>query len=173
MRVTGVIKSEKTNVSFSVWSDDKLRAKDFPLVKKRGRAYPLTRRWRWQIVSFSAQGRNYRVLVAYHTLLPEFISTLGEEVGGDCRVLARWEFHATHGGWHVHSVCGDTDSLSVGIIKPLGMRRIPDGKSYHRHKKMLNDGHVMSDPVATAIACSLVSLAHQPDLFVKDAMLWI
>lgn len=156
-----------------MWSDDRLKPKDFPLSRKRGKAYPLTRRWRWQIVSFKVVGRDYRVLVAYHTLVPEFMVTLGEEVGGDCRVLARWEFHATHGGWHVHSVCGDTDGLSVGIVKPSGTKRIPGGKSYHRHKKMLNDGHAMGDGVATAIACSLVGIAHQPDMFVIDAMPWV
>lgn len=137
MRVTGVIQTTKANVSLSIWSDDKMKTKDFPLSKKRGKAYPLTRRWRWQIITFTGQGRNYRLLVAYHTLVPEFIATLAEEIGGDCRILARWEFHATHGGWHVHSVCGDTDSLSVGIVKPSGTKRIPAAKSYHRHKKCL------------------------------------
>lgn len=173
MRVTAVIKSIKTNVSLPPWSDDKLKTKDFPLSKKRGKAYPLTRRYRWQVMSFIAKGRNYRVLVAYHTLVPEFIATLGEEVGGDFRILARWEFHAYHGGWHVHTVCGDTDNLSVGIVKPSGARRIPDARSYHRHMKMLNDGHAMSDAVATAIACSLVGIDLQPDIFVIDAMPWV
>ncbi|MER8487165.1 hypothetical protein NKI51_02285 [Mesorhizobium australicum] len=172
MRVTGVIRHRKANVAFSLWSDEKLKTKDFPLSKKRGKGYPLTRRWRWQIITFTAQGRNYRVLVAYHALVPEFIVTLGEEVGGDCRVLARWEFHANHGGWHVHTVCGDTDSLSVGIVKPAGTRRIPESRSYHRHMKMLKDGHAMSEEVATAIACSLVGMEHQHDIFAKDAMPW-
>lgn len=172
MRVIGVIQLTKTNVSFSAWNDDKLKSKDFPLSKKKGRAYPLTRSYRWQIISFSAKERNYRVLVAYHTMLPEFITTLGEEVGGDMRVLARWEFHGTHGGWHVHTVCGETDDLAVGIVKQLQTRRIPDATSYHRHMKMLNDGHVMGDAVATAIACSLVEVAQQPDMFVIDAMPW-
>ena len=112
-------------------------------------------------------------MVAYHTLVPEFITTLGEDVGGDVRVLARWEFHATHGGWHVHTVCGDTDSLSVGIVKPLGTRRIPDDQSYHRHTSLLNNGYAMGDEIATAIACSLVRIARQTDMFVKDALPWV
>ncbi|NMG38982.1 hypothetical protein GRZ55_06990 [Chelativorans sp. ZYF759] len=173
MRVTGVIQSRKSNVSLSEWSDDKLKAKDFSLSRKRGKPFPLTRRWRWQIITFAGQGRSYRLMVAYHTLVPEFIVALGEDVSSDCRILARWEFHASHPGWHVHSVCGDTDGLSVGIVKPLGTKRIPAARSYHRHKKMLNDGHAMSDTVATAIACSLVGIPHQPDMFVMDAMPWV
>jgi hypothetical protein len=172
MRVTGVIGATKTDVSLSTWSDDKLRTKDFPLSKRKGKGYPLTRRYRWQIITFSAAGRQYRLLVAYHTLVPEFVSILGEEVGGDCRILARWEFHASHAGWHVHAVCDDTDRLSAGIIKPAGAKRIPAARSYHRHTKLLNDGCDMEDAVATAIACSLVGIPHQPDMFVKSAVPW-
>lgn len=167
-----VIRAAKNGVGFSSWSDEKLRTKDFPLNKKRGKVYPLTRRYRWQIVTFTIHNRAYRVLIAHHTLLPEFIATLAEDVGGDCRVLARWEFHGSHGGWHVHSVCGDTDSLQCGLVKPTGTTRIPDKASYHRHTKLLNDGCDMEDAVATAIACSLVGIPHQPDMFVKNAVPW-
>lgn len=173
MRVTGVIRAAKANVSLAPWSDDKLKTKDFPLSKKRGKGYPLTRRYRWQTITFAAAGRSYRLLVAYHTLVPEFIAMLAEEVAGDCRILARWEFHGSHVGWHVHSICDDTDKLSVGITKPPGAKRIPTAKSYHRHKKMLNDGRAMDDEIATAIACSLAGIAHQPDMFVIDAMPWV
>jgi len=173
MRVAKVVGAAKGDVVLSPWSDDKLKAKDFPLNRKRGKAYPITKRYRWQVITFSALGHNFRVLVAYHTLAPEFITTLAEEVGGDCRVLARWEFHGSHGGWHVHTVCGDTDGLSVGIIKPFGTKRIPDKASYHRHTKMLNDGHGMDDVTASAVACSLVRIGHQPDIFVKSAVPWL
>src|SRR6478736_3401056 len=98
MRVAQVIGAAKSDVVFSEWNDDKLKPKDFPLSKKRGKVHPLTRRYRWQVITFRALGRDYRVLVAYHTLVPEFIATVGEEVGGDCRVLVRWEFHGTHDG---------------------------------------------------------------------------
>lgn len=168
MRVANVIKAHKSAVGFSQWTDEKIKTKDFPLNKKRGKVHPLSRRYRWQIITFVALGQAYRVLVGYHTLVPEFITTLAEDVGADCRVLARWEFHASHGGWHVHSVCGDTDGLSPGIVKPAGTKRIPDKASYHRHTKMLNDGCDMEDAIATAIACSLVGIPHQPDLFVKN-----
>ena len=173
MRVTDTIRARKTHVVSSPWTDDKLKTKDFPLSKKRGRAYPLTRRYRWQIITFVVGVREFRVLVAYHTLVPEFIVTLAEEIAGDCRVLARWEFHATHGGWHVHTVCGHTDSITAGIVKPAGTRRIPDIGSYHRHTKMLNHGHAMDDKVASVIACSLVGIVHQSDLLALEAVPWL
>lgn len=99
MRVAQIIRAAKSDVVFSAWSDDKLKPKDFPLSKKRGKVHPLTRRYRWQVITFKALGRDYRVLVAYHTLVPEFIATVGEEVGGDCRVLAVGNFmgHMTAG----------------------------------------------------------------------------
>ena len=173
MRVAKVIGAAKSDVVLFRWSDDKLKAKDFPLGKKRGKAYPLTRRYRWQVITFRALGRNFRVLVAYHLLAPEFITTLAEEIAGDSRVLARWEFHGTHAGWHVHTVCGDTDGLSVGVIKPLGTKRIRDKACYHRHMKMLNDGHGMDDAIASAVACNLVRIGHQADILVRSAVPWL
>jgi hypothetical protein len=104
--------------------------------------------------------------------LPEFIVTLAEDIGTDCRVLARWEFHGSHGGCHVHSCCGNTDDISTGIIKPFGTKRIPDKASYHRHTKLLNDGYDMDDAVATAIAYSFVGLPSQSDIFVQNAVPW-
>lgn len=172
MRVVDVIRSVKTGVAHSAWADDKLKPKDFPLSKKRGRAYPLTRRYRWQIISFSTLGHAFRVLAAYHTEVPEFVATLAQDVGSDCRILARWEFHGSHAGWHVHTCCEDADDILAGLVKPFGTRRIPDKASYHRHTNLLNDGYDMQDAVATAIACSFVGLPYQSDIFVKDALPW-
>lgn len=167
-----VVRAPKSKLGFSQWTNEKLRTKDFPLSRKKGKVHPLSRRYRWQIIAFGALGRDFRALVGYHTQVPEFITTLGEDVGFDCRVLARWEFHGSHGGWHVHSTCGDTDGLSPGIVKPAGTMRIPDKASYHRHTKMLNDGYDMEDAIATAIACSLVGIPYNADLFVKNAVPW-
>ncbi|HTV70972.1 MAG TPA: hypothetical protein VMF90_20780 [Rhizobiaceae bacterium] len=172
MRASDVIRAGKTDESVGAWSDDKLKAKEFPLSKKRGQAFPLSRRYRWQIICFKACGRSYRVLVAYHTLLPEFITVLAEDVMKDCKVLARWEFHGSHGGWHVHANCGDTDGLTKGVVKPAGVQRIPAKGSYHRHTKLLNDGHVMDDGVAHVIACGLVRIAHHVGIFDQDAVPW-
>ncbi len=72
----------------------------------------------------------------------------------------------------MHASCGDVDNLTAGIVKPAGTLRVPEGTSYHRHTKMLNDGHVMSDALATAITCDLLAIVEQTDLFLKDAMPW-
>lgn len=172
MRVGRLINVDKSGVAFSAWSDEKLRTRDFPLSKKRGKAHPFSRRYRWQVITFLAFGRNFRALVAYHTLAPEFIVSLGEDVGGDVRMLARWEFHGTHPGWHVHTVCDDVDKLPVGIVKPAGTRRIPRPASYHRHMELLNPGCAMGDEVATAIGCSLIGITRQHDMLIEDAMPW-
>lgn len=40
-------------------------------------------------------------------MVPEFSSVLAEDLGVDCRVLARLEFHQSHAGWHAHVVWQD------------------------------------------------------------------
>ncbi|MBA3449323.1 MAG: hypothetical protein H0T56_17305 [Pseudaminobacter sp.] len=172
MRVASIIRAQKDDLSVGQWSDEKLRAKDFPLLRKKGKAFPLTLRWRWQISTFSVLGRRFRILSSYHTLIPEFMCVLAEDIGSDCRVVARWEFHQSHDGWHVHVICGDIDSVTTGIVKPLGTKRIPADGTYHRHTELLNDGCDMEDKIATAIACDLCGIGQDRDLFVKGAVPW-
>lgn len=172
MRVGDVVRGQKAIVTVGPWSDDKLKVKDFPLLKKRSRVYPMTRQWRWQVSQFHCEGRQFRLLASYHKLVPEFAAVLAEDVGADCRVLARWEYHATHDGWHIHSSCRDIDNDTPGIVKPSGTVRIPAAGTYHRHKNLLNDGYGMDDVVATAIAFELCNLPHGSDLFVKKAIPW-
>ncbi len=157
---------------FGLWNDEKLRAKDFPLLKKKGKAYPLTRRYRWQIITFSCRTRKFRLLVAYHTLVPEFTTVLAEEIEKDCRVISRWEFHQTHDGWHVHAVCGSVDGVTPGVVKPAGTTRLPTAGTYHRHTDLLNAGYDMEDKIATAIACDLCGIEQNHDLFVKNSVPW-
>lgn len=40
-------------------------------------------------------------------------------------MLASYEYHSTHGGWHVHAGCGDTTLIPVGRYKGPWKRRIP------------------------------------------------
>lgn len=167
-----MIRAQKTQVVTSAWTDEKLRAKDFPLLKKKGGSYPLSRRWRWQTTRFRINQKQFLLLASYHSLIPEFVSVLAEEIDKNCRVLARWEFHQSHPGWHVHTVCGDIDNVSTGIVKPIGVERVPHSASHHRHKNLLNEGYVMEDKVATAIALDLCGLPQNLDFFVKSAVPW-
>lgn len=172
MDLWGILKAEKTAIVVGSWSSDLIATKDFPLSKRRRQAYPLTRQWRWQVTRFQAAGRAFRLLAAYHKLVPEFSSVLAEDVGGDCRILMVWEYHLSHGGWHAHACCGAMDTVPVGMNRPHGIARLPLGRVRHRRTLHLNPGFRMDDTTATAIAFGRVNLPQNLDIFVKNAVPW-
>lgn len=162
-----ILKSEKLDVVVGPWSDEKLKNRDFPL---RRTSYPLTRRWRWQVITFRARGRKFRILAAYHMLVPEYRAVLAEDVGNDSRIIANWEFHQSHPGWHVHSCCSDIDEITAGITRPLGVKRLPAAKNSHRRGLIINPGFVIDDSMATAIACRRYKIPHTLDLISNVAL---
>ncbi|WP_147276074.1 hypothetical protein [Pelagibacterium lacus] len=172
MRLQQVKISPKTAIKIGAWSDEKLKAKDFPLSRKSGGRYPLTRRYRWQVITFECHSRSFRVLCAYHQQIPEFFAVLAEQSDGDCKVILRVEWHQSHPGWHIHSVCGHFEDTVSGISSPKQMKRIPDSKSGHRRKTFLNTGHVMGDNVATALACEALGIQYDKELYVYGALSW-
>ena len=166
------IRAKKLNLNHGSWGDDKLRSKDFPLSKKGGKTYPLTRQWRWRITTLEAEGRKFRLMTTYHKVVPEFCAVLAEDLNKDSRIIARLEFHATHDGWHAHPYCGDFDIVLSGITKPLGTRRIPREGAFHRHDEMLRDGKPMSDAHAGAVVSSAFNLGESIDIFSVEYLPW-
>lgn len=166
MHLREVIRAVKANVTTGSWSIEKPRKKDFPLSRCGGGAYPLTRKWRWCTIEFEAGGANFRLLVAYHVDLPEFLALLGEQVAGDSRVLARLEFHANHPevGWHMHVNCEESSTLGVGMVKPLGQLRIPGVHCQHRRGEYTLNGDSMNDNMALGVVCDWFRLPYQPSL---------
>jgi hypothetical protein len=172
MRPQEIIRAAKADVSSSPWTGDAIRNRDFALSKRRGRTFPLSRRYRWSVTNFRIGARNFKVLTAYHTQVPEFINVLAEAVGTDCRIICRWEFHESHRGWHVHASCGDVSTVTPGMVKPAGVMRLPSAGAMHRHNTMLAQGAVMSDEIATAIGASLCGIPHTGDLLTQVGMPW-
>ncbi|MDX0127405.1 hypothetical protein GOC15_22785 [Sinorhizobium meliloti] len=167
-----IITAAKTDIILGEWTDDKIRARDFPMSMKTKGAYPLTRRWRWQVSTFSALGRRFRVLAAYHTDIPEYTSVLAEDLGSDSRILIRWEFHQSHAGWHAHPNCGDVDEIKPGVATHAAELRLPAAQKSHRRKLFLNRGFAMDDTIAEAIACRRFGIPHNLDMLVSGALPW-
>lgn len=162
-----ILRADKSDVVIGQWSDDKLKHRDFPI---RRTSYPLTRRWRWQMISFRVEGRRFRILAAYHSLVPEYRAVLAEEVNGDSRLIAQWEYHQSHPGWHIHSCCSELDELAVGVMRPPGIKRLPLAKNSHRRALFINPGFAIDDSVATAIACQRYRIPHTLDLLSDKAL---
>jgi len=86
----------------------------FPLSKNGNKSYRLGNR-HWRVVQFLAGGVSYRLLIHYSYMLGQYSAMLGAEANGDMRVLAMFELHATHGGWHMHTACGDPAGVPFGV----------------------------------------------------------
>jgi hypothetical protein len=95
---------------------------------------------------------------------------LAEEVNSDSRIIAQWEFHQSHPGWHIHSCCSRLDEISVGIMRPLGIKRLPTAKNSHRRALFVNPGFGIDDNMATVIACRRYKIPHTLDLISNIAL---
>ncbi|MFK7835887.1 MAG: hypothetical protein AB8B60_06685, partial [Sulfitobacter sp.] len=117
MKISQIITANKSGLTWGKWSNAKPRKPDFPMSRKKGGSFPLTRKWRWATVKFSALSSDFVVLVAYHSEVPEYQAVLAERVHNDTRTLSRYEYHGNHPvvGWHLHACCGDISALETGI----------------------------------------------------------
>jgi hypothetical protein len=168
------IRSDKSILFLGAWGEDKIRTKDFPLSRGKGKTFPLTRRYRWRVSILQACSRKFRLMVAYHTQLPEFLAVLAEDLSGDSRVLARLEFHQSHDGWHLHPFCDDSDLATAGIVKPLGTIRLPKQGANHRNRTLLGSGDKMNDACADKIVADFFRIpdTDAPDLFSVECLPW-
>lgn len=63
--------------------------------------YVLSGSWSWRIITFSAKGENYTILVAHRAERADFMAML-VHAGSEATVLCRVEHHGSHPGWHIH-----------------------------------------------------------------------
>lgn len=69
-------------------------------------------------------------------------------------VLAQYEFHGTHPGWHVLATCDDVDGAPVGMMRHPWQRRLPRAREHHRRV----DFGVSSDDKALTVAADFFRL---------------
>ena len=167
MKVADVLNADKTDLQQGKWTDEKPKKSDFPMSKLRGQRFPLTRKWRWCVITFDAAEKKFVIMAAYHKHLPEYKAVLAERIGEDTRTLLRYEYHANHPvvGWHVHTNCGDVTGLELGSTKPNGQERIPSVHKFHRRSSYAGGIDSMDDTLAFEIAAQQFRLPVTPDLF--------
>jgi hypothetical protein len=102
----------------------------FPLL--RGYGYQLGTKWNWRVDELDAGGQHCRLLTAFDTTKQGFMAMLTVQRGQDFIIVATYEYHADHPGWHVHSSCGDAASIPVSTSRPYGAVRIPAVRARHR-----------------------------------------
>lgn len=108
----------------------------FPLGK--GRGYQLGAKWEWRVDQLDVSGVECRLLTALQAEKSSFMAMLTVRQDQDFVVVASYEFHSDHPGWHVHACCDDVDKIDVGLARPRDSLRIPGVKRKHRRDKFGN-----------------------------------
>jgi len=124
--------ANKSDVDWGKWQTGGMPPAAFPLSKRRGRSYRLGSSYRWRVITFSALGAKYRLLIAFNLIKEQYRATLAYDQDRDMSVIASYEFHGTHPGWHLHSACGDISAIPLGTMRGPWQKRIPQPRTPHR-----------------------------------------
>ncbi len=104
----------------------------FPLSKPRNRAYRLGSSYKWRVVRFEAHNLAFRLLIAFNPDKEQYRAILALDLGQDMSILASYEFHGTHPGWHMSATCGNVDDVAVGMMRGPWQTRFPKARAFHR-----------------------------------------
>ena len=117
----------------------------FPLSRPRNRFYRLGT-YRWRVVRFTALDAAFRLLIAYHSDKEQYRAVLAIEHERDMTVLAQYQFHGTHPGWHVLATCEDVETAPSGVMRYPGQRRLPPARQFHRRVEfgIASDDHAVT-----------------------------
>ncbi len=132
MRLKDVILANKDITDQGKWQRTKMTTGAFPLSRSKGRSYRLRAAYEWRVIRFQALGKDFRLLIAFNLEKEQYFAVLGLDDGRDTRVLASYEFHGTHPGWHVTAACGPIEDIPSGIRVGPWQRRIPEARTKHR-----------------------------------------
>lgn len=112
--VSDVIRAPKQDVKAGPWEQGPVPRAKFPLVRNK---LPLGRGWRWRIVTFSALGERFLVLVALCAEKEKYRAILALHAGKSLKVLCHHELHTDHWNWHCHVVRGDIHETYPGVLR--------------------------------------------------------
>lgn len=87
--------------------------------------------WQWRSLRARANGRDYLAVAQCNPRRDNWKSVLILETDAGPSVVARFEYHGSHPGNHVHSNCA-TSGLEVGVVGMDNLGRIPSIKNHHR-----------------------------------------
>lgn len=129
MKLRRVIGAPKLVTSWGAWkSGDKMPKTAYPLTKNT--TFKVSAPYSWRLVTFECLGAKFRLLIAYRLDISRAFCYLGKEVGTDTLTMARYEYHATEPGWHLHCFCDD-DGKVAGSTK-CDDKRIPQWDGFHK-----------------------------------------
>lgn len=124
-----VIRAEKQVTDWGTWNSGvRMPSGAFPLSKQR--KFRVGASHRWRIAKFLCGATEYRLLVTYRPQLEDYRCYLGRYKAGDTCLVARFEYHGTHPGWHLHADC--EGGKEVFGLSSVG-HRLPRVGQHHRN----------------------------------------
>ena len=130
MRPRQRIRKPKTVTKPGEWKTGKMGKQAFPMA--RGRHYVLGARWTWRVDVLASGETECRLLTAFEPSTEQFLSILTYRRGAVHVVVARLEYHGYEPGLHCHAACEPLSTVTGGVVKPYGTRRLPAHGSPHR-----------------------------------------
>lgn len=159
IRARDIRATNKRNMDWGKWENTKMPVSAFPLSRRRKYSFRLGSAYRWRIVRFEACDCKLRLLLAYSLEKQQYRATLALEGDRDMSVLAPYEFHGTHPGWHLLAACDDITTVPQGVMIGPWQRRLPMARTRHR----IVDFRVRDDDTALDIAAQFFRLHKAED----------
>jgi hypothetical protein len=129
MRPLDIVRLPKTVAVAGDWkvttAVSKMPSTAFALTKRA--SFSLGRGWHWRVDLVATDGFSLRLLTAFHGDREEFLAWLAIQEDDGLRIVARYEFHGTHPGWHYHTAECDHEELPVGDPRPRAFGRAVNG----------------------------------------------
>lgn len=130
------MKARKADVKYGQWKTGPMTKSLFQLTKSGSNALRFRGSFEWCLVTFTALGSDFKLLVVTNLAKEQYYAHLGMVVGSDTRMLASLEFHGSHPGWHIHAGCAvDVQLIPVGRYKGEWRKTLPRSHHLCRRKK--------------------------------------
>ncbi len=129
MRVRQIIATKKTQSADTLWRTTDLPVKYAPVYKK---PRPMKAGWTWRSIELDAEGQAWVLTVQCHVTKDNWQAWLMKKFpDGTGSIVARFEYHGSHAGVHIHSSC-DRSGLEPGGTSIDNLNRFPNSSSSHR-----------------------------------------
>lgn len=128
MRVRHIIEELKTLRTDSSWSTTDLRPKHAPIYS---RTKPIRAGWKWRSGRAESEKAKYILIAECNPYRGNWKAALLLEDAAGASVVARYEYHSSHPGLHVHADC-TRSGVETGASGLDNLRRFPRAGHPHR-----------------------------------------
>ena len=121
LSVGDVIRADKSDVKIGPWDEGAVPRAKFPLTRNK---LSLGRGWKWRIVTFSALGHDFVVLIAMSEEKESYRATLAMKFEKTLKVVCFHELHTDHWNWHCHLIRGNVHDTFPGVLRDKNLMSV-------------------------------------------------